>query len=131
MYEGAELLLVSTNDALFRDSIETHMHNAQAKLRAVENGRYIVRAANTGISSIISPTGKTLSSVEPMIEGQITQTVYMRDELTLYTRIGDVFLVVCALFIFALPISSAVMGLVERLKKRLKKRQDITPENCS
>ena len=58
--DGAEIIVLGTNDSWFLDSAAVYMHNAQAKLRAVETGRYIVRSANTGISSIIDPSSESL-----------------------------------------------------------------------
>ena len=96
---GAQVLTISTNDSWFMDSAALDMHNAQAKLRAIENGRYVVRAANTGISSVISPTGAEISSIGALSEGQITEEVGLRDNLTLYTRIGNLFVYICIAFI--------------------------------
>jgi len=51
---GAELICLSTNDSWFIDSAALNMHNAQAQIRAIESGRYVARAANTGISTVIN-----------------------------------------------------------------------------
>ena len=87
--DGAQLLIVSTNDSWFSDSAALSMHNRQSVLRAIENGRYIVRAANTGISSIISPTGEILDSLGALEDDIVIKDVYLRDSLTLYTRMGN------------------------------------------
>ena len=90
MLDGAQLLVISTNDSWFSDSAALSMHNRQSVLRAVENGRYVIRAANTGISSIISPTGEILDSLGALEDGIVVKDVYLRDSLTLYTRMGNV-----------------------------------------
>lgn len=95
---GAEILLISTNDSWFGDSIGTKMHAAQAKLRAVENGRSVVRAANTGISSIIAPTGETVAEIEVGKKGQICASVPLIGTHTLYTSVGNLFVYVCIAF---------------------------------
>ena len=95
---GARVLMISTNDSWFGDSVGTKMHSAQAKLRAVENGRSVVRAANTGISSIITPAAETLELIECDTIGQITADVPLSDDLTLYTRIGNLFVYICIIF---------------------------------
>ena len=92
---GAKILAVSTNDSWFLDSAALDMHNAQAKLRAIENRRYVVRSANTGISSIISPRGEEMSSVERLVGGQITAEVYSVESKTLFTHIGNLFVYLC------------------------------------
>ncbi len=92
---GAKILAVSTNDSWFLDSAALDMHNAQAKLRAIENRRYVVRSANTGISSIISPRGEEISSIERLMGGQITAEVYSVESKTLFTHIGNLFVYLC------------------------------------
>ena len=92
--DGAEVIVIPTNDSWFEDSAALSMHNAQAILRAVENRRFVVRAANTGISSFISPTGEVLKSLGANKTGHLCGDVYMHSELTLYTRIGNVFVYV-------------------------------------
>lgn len=96
---GAEVLTISTNDSWFTDSAALDMHNAQAQLRAIENRRYVVRAANTGISSMITPTGEVISSIGALEGGQITENMGLRDDLTLYTRVGNLFVYLCIAFI--------------------------------
>ena len=106
--DGAELIAVSTNDSWFWDSAAVHMHNAQSQFRALESGRYVVRSANTGVSSIISPTGEVLDELEPLVDGYVIADVYLRDSQTLYTLTDDVFayacLVLCAVCVLAWPI---------------------------
>ena len=88
---GAKILAISTNDSWFLDSAALDMHNAQAKLRAIENRRYVVRSANTGISSIISPRGDEIASIDRLVGGQITAEVYSQESSTLFTCIGNLF----------------------------------------
>ena len=95
---GADIITVSTNDSWFLDSAALNMHNAQAKLRAIENGRYVVRSANTGISSIITPTGEVIDSLGALTEGQITAEVYANKGHTLYTYVGNLFVYLCIIF---------------------------------
>ncbi len=108
---GAEILCLSTNDSWFTDSVALDMHNAQAQLRAIETGRYVVRSANTGISTVISPRGQILDREEPLVEGLAEGKVYARDMLTLYTRIGNAFVVLCALALLAPAILEAILRM--------------------
>ena len=57
---GSELLTTITNDAWFGPTSAPYQHFEQASMRAIENGRYLVRAANTGISGIVDPYGRVL-----------------------------------------------------------------------
>ena len=93
------------------------MHNAQAVLRAVESGRWLVRAANTGISSIITPTGKVMAEIGADREGYLCQDAYMRDGLTLYSKIGNLFVLLCGVFLAAVPTSELVLGWREKKRK--------------
>lgn len=103
---GAQLLTVSTNDSWFRDSRGVWMHHAQSSLRAIETGRYVVRAGNTGVSSIIDPTGKVRGQLDPLLTGKLTGEVALRDEITLYVRTGNLFAWVCAAFTMAAVVSA-------------------------
>lgn len=87
---GAELITIITNDSWYKDSSSVFLHNGQAVWRAVENGRWIVRSANSGISSFITPKGKIISSIPPLTKGKAIEDVYFLDELTLYTKVGDI-----------------------------------------
>ena len=89
--EGANIICLSTNDSWFSDSAALYMHNAQAQLRAIENGRYVIRAANTGISTVITPRGEIIERLEPLVEGNVYATVYAKDNMTLNTRVGNLF----------------------------------------
>ena len=95
---GSELLTTITNDAWFGDTSAPYQHFAQASMRAIENGRYLVRAANTGISGVVDPYGRVLVQsrlFEPAVV--VGERVTYRTATTLYTRIGDVFAYMAAL----------------------------------
>lgn len=95
---GAEVLCVSTNDSWFRDSRGVWMHEAQSQLRAIETGRYVVRAAITGVSGIITPRGEVTDELPPYETGYAMNDVYLRQEVTLYACTGNVFVMACLLF---------------------------------
>ncbi len=96
---GAGLIALSTNDSWFTDSAALSMHNAQAQLRAIESGRYVARSANTGISTVISDRGEVLASLAPMVDGVLVEEVAVKEKLTLYTRIGNLFVYLAAAFL--------------------------------
>ena len=102
--DGAEILVLGTNDSWFLDSAAVYMHNAQSKIRAVETGRYIVRSANTGISSIIDPNGRVLDHEPPLVEGYVIADVALRQSSTVYTVIGNAFVYVLIIGLTALVI---------------------------
>ena len=96
---GADIFAVSTNDSWFLDSAALRMHNAQAMLRSIENGRYTVRAANTGISSVIAPNGTIEKELGALKEGYVLSEVYPQEKTTLYTHIGNTFVYACIAWI--------------------------------
>ena len=100
--EGAEVICLSTNDSWFTDSVAADMHNGQARLRAIETGRYVVRSANTGISSIIDPMGNVNEELGAQKEGYIVSNVYLRDQRTVYSYVGNLFVYICMVFISVL-----------------------------
>ena len=111
---GAELICLSTNDSWFGDSAAAYMHNAQAKLRAVECGRYLVRAANTGYSTIISPHGEIIADTPILEEGYVIADVTLRSNVTLYVQIGNAFVFFCGAFFAGV----LVCGVFLRIKDR-------------
>ena len=113
---GSQLLCVSTNDSWFSGSPALSQHNKQTVLRCVECERYAVRAANTGISSIVSPTGEILSSLGDGKRGYITDTVHLLTTRTLYSYIGNSIVAIGALYIFVTIIMGRKYG--NRDKKR-------------
>ncbi len=97
--EGNEIFLLVTNDSWYKDSPAVHQHLAQAVFRAVENGRYVVRAANSGISAMITDTGKIVDSIPALAPGYITEEAYLIEEKTLYTYTGEAFLFILYAFV--------------------------------
>ena len=90
MLEGSALLTTITNDAWFGRSSAPWQHFQMATMRAIEQGRYLVRSANTGISGVVDPYGRVLAASALFVEGQWTMDVRLIDERTVYSRIGDV-----------------------------------------
>ena len=102
--DGAELLLLSSNDSWFFDSAAIYQHEAQARLRAIETGRFLLRSGNTGISSIVSDKGEHLAYIDPLTEGYRVADVQMQKTNTLYTVIGNLLVYLCIAFLAALLI---------------------------
>ena len=86
---GSELLTAITNDAWYERSAAPHQHFQQAAMRAIEHGRYLVRAANTGISGVVDPYGRVVRRSELFETTVVTEDVRLLTELTWYTRVGD------------------------------------------
>ena len=112
--DGAEIICLSTNDSWFSDSAALYMHNAQAQLRAIENRRYVARAANTGISTVINSRGEVIDELEPLVEGRVSATVYANNDKTLCTMIGGGFVYL----LIALMGVVIIEDLVRKIKTR-------------
>lgn len=93
--EGAEILIIPSNDSWFYDSRAMNMHHAQNILRAVEQGKYTVNCGNTGITSIVNDKGDVLSIMPIYEEGYVLDTVYAVSGRTLYSYIGNLFVYLC------------------------------------
>ena len=89
--EGSELLTTITNDSWFGRSSAPYQHFEQASLRAVEEGRYLVRSANTGVSGIVDPYGHVLQRTAIFQPALVVDDVRLLKAVTIYARIGDVF----------------------------------------
>jgi apolipoprotein N-acyltransferase len=88
---GSELLVVITNDGWFGESSAPFQHLRMGVVRAVENRRYEIRDANTGISAIIDPYGRIEKST-PIGQRMILEgKAHFRTDQTFYTKYGDVF----------------------------------------
>jgi apolipoprotein N-acyltransferase len=108
---GSELLTTITNDAWFGETTAPYQHFAQAALRAVENGRYLVRAANTGISGIVDPYGRVLTSTPIFEEAAVVGEARFLTTSTVYTRVGDT-------FAYASVLATVVVLIVTRRRVR-------------
>ena len=112
--DGAELMVISSNDSWFYDSAAVYQHLRQAQLRAIEEGRYILRAANTGISSVISPRGEALGCIEPLVDGYSVCEVKLTDRQTPYVALGNSFVYLCLLFCVSIPIAELVISIKKK-----------------
>ena len=88
---GANFLVTITNDGWYGRSSAPYQHFANAVLRAVENRRFLLRAATTGISGVIDPYGRILVKSEVGVRTFLTETVTPASKLTFYARYGDLF----------------------------------------
>ena len=96
----AAFLVNVTNDAWFGDSIEPYQHAQFARMRAIETGRFLLRATNTGLTEIVNPKGEVIAHA-PLFEVAVLKgSITPMGGLTPYSRWGDlpvlVFLLLCS-----------------------------------
>lgn len=109
---GARLLVNITNDGWYGTSSAPYQHLASALFRAVENRVFLVRAANTGISAIISPTGEVVAKTGLFERTGLRGDVGLVDMGSPYSRYGDIFVYFCFVF-------SAIIFIYSLRRKRL------------
>jgi apolipoprotein N-acyltransferase len=88
--KGAEAIFIITNDGWWGDTHGHRQHASFARLRAIETNKYVVRSANTGISSVINQRGDVLKQTEYWKEDAFRAKINLNDEVTFYTQYGDV-----------------------------------------
>jgi apolipoprotein N-acyltransferase len=87
--EPASILLNLSNIAWFGDSIALPQHLAASRMRAIETGRPMLRATNTGITAIVDARGVTRGRLAPFTRGVLEGTVQGMKGTTPYVRAGD------------------------------------------
>lgn len=122
--DGAEILTVVTNDSWFKDSVGIEQHLKHSVLRATENRRPVIRAANTGISAFISPKGEIIELSEPLTEAIIYSEIYPVKDKTLYTIMGNLVLYVSILFQIAVIIRYIIVKIYKNNNKEEKNYAD-------
>ena len=113
--QGAQVFALISNDSWFGNSPALYQHHSQALMRAVENQRYVLRASNTGITSVIDAYGRVrqkLRTDQPLV---LRENIKLYDHITLYTRVGDVIVIPSAL----LWIYGITIGFLK--KRKIKK----------
>ena len=87
--DGSELLTTITNDAWYGRSSAAYQHWEQASMRSIEQGRYLARAANTGISGFVDPYGRVLAKTDLFHEAVLVGDLRYVKARTIYNRTGD------------------------------------------
>jgi len=100
--EKAAFLINVTNDAWFGDTQEPYQHMQMAQMRALETGRYMLRATNTGLTGFVRPDGQINKQAPMFTTTTLTDTVVPMQGMTPYARIGDMGVFTGLLFLLSL-----------------------------
>lgn len=100
----AQILINGSNDAWFGDSLAPHQHLEVARLRALETGRYFLRATNTGISAVIGPHGEVVARSPQFQPYVVTAEAELRRGQTPFSRTGPWPVVLTAGLLLSLAI---------------------------
>jgi len=87
--EGAEVLIVQTNNANFGETAESTQQLSMSRLRAIETGRATIQASTVGVSAVIAPDGRILDSTGLFTAEQMYAAVPLRDTLTPAVKYGQ------------------------------------------
>lgn len=116
--QGAQALCVITNDGWWGNTPGYKQHFSFARLRAIENRRWVLRSANTGTSGSIDPSGKIIKKTPYWVKTAFSQTIQLRSDQTFYTTYGD--------WLAGLSISWILMGFsifLQQLSRNSRKLQ--------
>jgi apolipoprotein N-acyltransferase len=102
--KGATLLATISNDAWFGRGYANQQHFNMAALRAVENRRYLMRCAVSGISGFVHPSGRIIDKTGEYVKDTVVAQVSPLGNMTFYSRFGDIFVLACIVLVFLLSI---------------------------
>ena len=109
--EGAQALVNISNDGWYGSSAARDQHLLQARMRAIENDRYLLRATNTGMTAVIRPNGQVEAELAPDKPDVLRGRWAFRSDETFYTRYGDWFAIASSvLAVLALAASWSAAG---------------------
>lgn len=95
----AMFLINITNDAWFDKTIMPHQHLQMAQARALESGRYLARATNTGITAIADPGGQIIARLPDKVRGILSEEITLYRGATPYVLLGDAAVITIVLLI--------------------------------
>jgi apolipoprotein N-acyltransferase len=105
---GAQVFVNISNDGWYGDSGAYAQHLKQARMRAVENERWLLRATNTGVTASIDPYGRVVVTIPRKVRATLVAPYTLSNVTTFYTRHGDWFAFLCAIICVAALLSLVV-----------------------
>jgi len=111
---GADLLVNISNDGWFGRSAAPEQHLRMARVRAVENRRWLLRITNNGFTVSVDPYGRIFRPVPPDVRAAVDLPYDFRTDETIYTRFGDWFAWLCVLLSVILLASTFKKGNTAR-----------------
>ena len=118
---GAQVFVNISNDGWYGDSGAYAQHLKQARMRAVENARWLLRDTNTGATASIDPYGRVVASVPRKVRNVLEAPYALSAETTFYTRHGDWLAYACAIIsvgAIAFSLTSATSARKEKGKEK-------------
>ena len=103
---GAQVFVNISNDGWYGDSGAYAQHLKQARMRAIENERWLLRDTNTGVTAAIDPYGRVVARVPRKLRTALVAPYALSNVTTFYTRHGDWFAFLCAIILLAALVAS-------------------------
>jgi apolipoprotein N-acyltransferase len=111
---GAEVFVNISDDGWYGDTSAPWQHLNMARMRAIENRRWLLRDTNSGVTAAIDPQGRVRQSIPRHQTDALPAEFAFRNDITFYTAHGDIFAWLCAILSLALVVWSAGTGLGKR-----------------
>jgi len=112
---GAEVFVNISDDGWYGDTSAPWQHLNMARMRAIENDRWILRATNTGVTAAVDPYGRVTQSAPRHVLTSLAVRYGYRSGTTFYSRFGDVFAIACVIIaIGSLAVIAIAMGQSQR-----------------
>jgi apolipoprotein N-acyltransferase len=109
--KGAEFLVIITNDSWWGRTSGAYQHASFASLRAVETRRWVVQAANGGISELVDPCGTVQLKTTLYTRTSVMMQLHPESKKTFYVRYGDIFAQVCSAVALAFVCFAAILQI--------------------
>jgi len=111
---GAQVFVNLSNDGWYGDSGAYAQHLQQARMRAVENARWLLRTTNTGATAVIDPAGRVEQTVPRKLRTVLQASYALNDPTTFYTRQGDWLPYLCAIISLGAVVIALAPGIGRR-----------------
>jgi apolipoprotein N-acyltransferase len=115
---GAQVFVNISDDGWYGDTSAPWQHLNMARMRAIENRRWIVRDTNNGVTTSIDPYGRITFSAPRHVQTTLVARYGYNDRLTFYTRFGDLFAVLCGIITLAAAGNATRLVASQSSRKR-------------
>ena len=126
VHDGAQVLVAVSNDAYFGKSAGPRHHLSGSRLRSIENRRFLVRGASSGISAIVDPTGRIVKEIEVDQSGFAVSDIVPLDELSMFTcggadigyKLGAAIMIIMSMVGAVYYVVLTALGAPDKLRNR-------------
>ncbi len=117
---GAEVLVNISDDGWYGDTSAPWQHLNMARMRAIENRRWLLRDTNSGVTAAIDPYGRVRQSIPRHQTDALPAEYGFRDDITFYTAHGDVFAWACAILAIGIVVWALRASLLLKLQIKVR-----------